>query len=144
MSMVWPGLSGYTNIQLNPSIRGSCVLVCCGGDCSDSHVLDIGLQSQAKRSEMSYILGNHLRPLRCARTLGLHLFRAPNKRPGQQSASSGRLSCRDVVDGHECLCCHLSDTAWGLSLCNLGRSTGDVPLYGLSQAPERADADLVS
>ena len=113
---------------VNLAKRGLSVLVCGGCDCTDSHVLDIGLQSQAERAKMPYILGNNLHPLWCPNTLGLHLLRAPNKRPGQQSASLRRKCSGHVSDRHECLRCHLSYTAWGLCLCGVGRSTGYVPL----------------
>ena len=112
MNMVWLGHSGYANIRWTHSKRGSSVLVCCWCDCTDSHVLDIGLQSQAKRSEMPYIPGNHLHPLWRPNTLGFHLLRPSDKRPGQQSASSRRKCSRHVSDRHERLCCHLSDTTW--------------------------------
>lgn len=90
--------------------RGSFVLVCGRCDCTDPHVLDIGLQSQAERSEMPYILGNYLYTLRRPDALGLHLLRALNKRSGQQSASLRRKCRCHVFDRYERLCCHLSYT----------------------------------
>ena len=116
------------NPGLNLSKRGSFLLVCGRCDCTDSHVLHTGLQSQAKRSEMPYILGNRLYPLWRPNTLGLHLLRAPNKRPGQQSASPRRKCSRHVSDWYERLRRHLSYTAWGLCLRGIGRSTCDIPL----------------
>ena len=114
---------------VNLSNTGSSVLLVCGGcDCTDSHVLDIGLQSQAERSEMPHIPGDYLHPLWRFNTLGLHLLRAPNKRASQLSASArGKCSCH-VSDRHERLCCHLSHTAWGLCLRGVGRSTCYLPL----------------
>ena len=85
---------------LNLAKRGSFVLVCGGCDCTDSHVLDIGLQSQAERSEMPYIPGNHLHPLWRPNALGLHLLRASDKRSSQQPASLGRQCSCHVSDRH--------------------------------------------
>ena len=69
-------------LDVNSSKRSSLVLVCRRCDGTDSHVLDIGLQSQAERSEMPYILGDNLYPLWRANTLGFHFLRASNERLG--------------------------------------------------------------
>lgn len=113
---------------VNLSKRGSFVLVRGRCHCADSHVLDIGLQSQAKCSEMPYILGDHLHPLWRPDTLGLHLLRAPNKHPGQQSASLGRICSRYFFDWYERLRCYLPYTTWGLCLRGFGWAACYVPL----------------
>lgn len=112
----------------NLSKRGSFLLVCGRCHCTDSHVLDIGLQSQAERPEMPYLLGNYLHSLWRPNTLGFHLLRAPNKRLGQQPASLRRICSCHVSDWHERLCCHLSYTTWGLCLRSIGWAASYVPL----------------
>ena len=113
---------------VNLSRLGSLGLVCGGCDCTDSHVLDIGLQSQAKRSEMPYVLGNHLYPLRRRDTLGLHLLCAPDKCPGQQSASLRRKCSGHGADRDERLCCDFPYSTWCLCLRGLGWAPSYVPL----------------